>query len=1460
MPINALTFGRNRLFEQVGGGFETRSGAIQQVTPSGQVIFGINYSAGQPSRVSQDGGYSGGGGSRAAQIQQQQAQLEAQREQSRMRDLLDKSSRQLLSPQERIELSKLSEPRAVTRGSQAALVRGVGLSPLERYRAIQAAGIESQTQALDARQSQVDVQGQELQNRLKVLNKLADTGNLLPGVAAKFNADIEAYNQQVASLNQAKSQQQGQISGFKQAETQKQRVGSGTAIPKTALEFGKSGILEEIATQKARQGTISAYVEPKKIIPPPTNLPKLFGEFKARAIKGTKGFIDITPEPFKPIGAGIGSLFAGAEAGTAGLASIPALGLERAGILPIRPQKYSYGENVFFNLAKLPFIGDISGATASIKTTPIIQPVASMKGGETLFMEFQTQPRIEFGKASATELGSTLFLFGTGKIAKGITKGAQAIEKSGAALFVPVSKLSKITTLPVRGFFSLVREERAALGAKAILGEGSKLLFAPIIRQRKGLVPIVTGEIGKAGREFIKPLVSVGKEAKLFFAEEIAKPLKPIPKGITAPFAKARQELQLAGIIGKKRLGLFAEPFTTGAKEGKLFFRNVLFEPLKPIPKDIRSALIESKYFGKTKIRKAEYLGEKYAASFDKQLTEFVMPLSSRIAKKQFGLKSLELESRARLERILSEQRIRAQLFGLDIKATGLRGKKFALKEASEFLQPLQKAVKEKIVKGKAAKGLAQLEFDAYKKIFWAHIKVPILYPLELAKIKAGTKVKELFAPIKELKKGIRETKFGMKKQGMAFFQGIGTGAKSSLIELARPAARQVGKAQILGERTAKVLQFELGLRSGKLFTYPKEYSPFKKGTKQFDKILDKRIFELKKEAQEAKELRGFDEFYKFNSKEFTAQARKNALENYKKYLSGQGLPLHKIQEKLKAEQLALARQNKFLNVTVEPYIKPIPKSYSGYSLIPDLLQFEKKQAQAERLKQAQTVKEQLDFLINKKIRSPAKGKPVDIFRVNAAEFFKNVKEQGIGLGRKKETLPNLEELFEKYLSPERYFKERSARKLRLQNLFEEKALEFNKSIQEPLSTQAFYERMKQNRLKLFLEKRLEKGVSAKSFLNVKNLFEAKEAKAARLVEKEKIAKKEIGKFFFKNFPNTSFYRKFEEPKLPKTKTGTITSLIEKTKAKAKPKALIIEKPTEGYATLSGGFVLPSILRARKRFRISEEQEFFRQQQMPLGFEEAMQVGKSELRLFAFPFAKLQTGLIERQSFIGKKRFGLNELFGQAGKQAELFRSVEATKFKYDFGEALKERQGFASRTESQTITGAKTILQPRQGFKARLGFKTFQGLKPITITTKITTKTPKPFLFPLPVLRPLKADSFFGTGFEVFVKRRGRFEKVSREPLTEKSATGLGQLITSQTAARSFFISPVGGRAKRIQAYENINLGGQFRRPIGKTRLPQKAFVEKSKYAINRMGEFIEITQKGQAARKAKGKKLRLF
>ena len=253
----------------------------------------------------------------------------------------------------------------------------------------------------------------------------------------------------------------------------------------------------------------------------------------------------------------------------------------------------------------------------------------------------------------------------------------------------------------------------------------------------------------------------------------------------------------------------------------------------------------------------------------------------------------------------------------------------------------------------------------------------------------------------------------------------------------------------------------------------------------------------------------------------------------------------------------------------------------------------------------------------------------------------------------------------------------------------------------------------------------------------------------------------------------------------------------------------------------------------KRGFKIPAEAQLETVLQRGLGATQARQVSN----ILGVQLTGLKS--FEQSLVLPKARLAQRTFSRMAEREAEAMRTLSKS--------AMWEAS--ALKSMEKLLTVQRTI--QRQRTERATVFKERQRLK--------EKQKLKPFLFPLPVLKPLPgAKDFFGTGFEVFVKRKGKFEKVSKEVLTEKSAKGLGQFITSQTSARTFLIKPVQGKAKRIEEYEQINLGAQFRRPFGKTRLPSQAFVEKSAYAINRPRELIEITRKGQAARRAKAKKMR--
>jgi len=86
---------------------------------------------------------------------------------------------------------------------------------------------------------------------------------------------------------------------------------------------------------------------------------------------------------------------------------------------------------------------------------------------------------------------------------------------------------------------------------------------------------------------------------------------------------------------------------------------------------------------------------------------------------------------------------------------------------------------------------------------------------------------------------------------------------------------------------------------------------------------------------------------------------------------------------------------------------------------------------------------------------------------------------------------------------------------------------------------------------------------------------------------------------------------------------------------------------------------------------------------------------------------------------------------------------------------------------------------------------------------------------------------------------------------LPEGLAKLAGVRATAGTAARTFKLTPAGKTARLDIPF--IPKLTKYRRKKGKSKLPETAFVEKTRFAIDTPGEKREITMKGIKASKVK-------
>jgi len=111
-----------------------------------------------------------------------------------------------------------------------------------------------------------------------------------------------------------------------------------------------------------------------------------------------------------------------------------------------------------------------------------------------------------------------------------------------------------------------------------------------------------------------------------------------------------------------------------------------------------------------------------------------------------------------------------------------------------------------------------------------------------------------------------------------------------------------------------------------------------------------------------------------------------------------------------------------------------------------------------------------------------------------------------------------------------------------------------------------------------------------------------------------------------------------------------------------------------------------------------------------------------------------------------------------------------------------------------------------------------------------------------------------FVDGYDVFVRRKGKLNKLNIKPVDSKRALKQGVLATDKTTARTFVLKKT-GKQVRSSGTKKPSLK-KYRSPKGKSKLPAGSYVEKSKYAIDSPLERMGITMAGMKAIKLKVKK----
>lgn len=247
------------------------------------------------------------------------------------------------------------------------------------------------------------------------------------------------------------------------------------------------------------------------------------------------------------------------------------------------------------------------------------------------------------------------------------------IGKAGEQAFFAARKPIELTE------FGLIRGERMARGGLKTFKEIAIEPLIPLKEIPKAIKARTIQEIqlrqilGKTNLDILGKQVSgIVKEAKLFGKTQILEPLAPIPRDIKSEIRNIEPFLKTGKNVLFEKGRLAVKPIIEAGKEGKLFFKSEVFEPLKPIPKGVKAAAIETKFAGKIKLRKAEFFGEQLKKNYLAQEKEFLKPLAKRLV--EFEIRKPQPLKPFR--EAIAEARLTAQLksyaLGKKVQETGI--------------------------------------------------------------------------------------------------------------------------------------------------------------------------------------------------------------------------------------------------------------------------------------------------------------------------------------------------------------------------------------------------------------------------------------------------------------------------------------------------------------------------------------------------------------------------------------------------------------------------------------------------------------------------------------------------------------------------------------------------------------------------------------------------------------------
>ncbi len=328
----------------------------------------------------------------------------------------------------------------------------------------------------------------------------------------------------------------------------------------------------------------------------------------------------------------------------------------------------------------------------------------------------------------------------------------------------------------------------------------------------------------------------------------------------------------------------------------------------------------------------------------------------------------------------------------------------------------------------------------------------------------------------------------------------------------------------------------------------------------------------------------------------------------------------------------------------------------------------------------------------------------------------------------------------------------------------------------------------------------------------------------------------------FERFRKPKIFREkplpFFEEVIAKQRVITITKPVKRVK-KTK-RVTDFEPSTQAFAESTQVFK-PQVQRVRARFfeefEIRPLERFLpKEARVPkVGFLSGVALRLRE-RPLQVVIPGISTVQIQRVQDVQKQR--------ESSLQALRNRFAELTSL--GSAESLKEIQSLRQRQAQRLRELQRTVTRTVPRITPRI-------TRPPRVTRpRVPPRRPPLILLPLPqVDEPQfrRPEDDPQRGFNVFLRRKGRLVRQNKVPLTRPSAFGLGFLLADESVARSGVVREAKKSGKSVPALNRAtSIAFKFRKPRGKTKLARDSFVERSRFAIDSVGELEGITARGRA------------